>query len=744
MMNQFKISINHFFYTVLLIIFSTNIAVFLDIPVIRPVLGIIFLTIFPGLSIVLIMKLEKLSFLEKSLIAIGLSITFIMIFGLSINILLTLFGVEKPLSIFYLIISFTIIILIFFIIAYIKNKNLKYFEITSFLKIDHRAKIFLLIPLFLLFISILGTYILNTTNNNIFLMCFYLLVTIYICSITLSNDKIPNKIYPIIILILGISLQLVFALRSNHILGSDVHTEYYIFQQTFNNGRWPVVGNDNILNSCLSISILPTIYQSFLNINSEYLFKLLYPLIFSIAPIVVYLISKKYISNPYAFLTSIFFMSQTYFLFSGLSPRTIFAILFFALAIGILFFDKLSEFNRKLLFIIFSAGCIISHYATTYIFFIALLLTWAGFLIFRQSIKFRNKTFLLENTSTKNKNLNLLNSSYISDGTPPKLKSHITLGIVVIFFTLIFFWYSQITGSVFNYGVKFFTKTLNNLQYFFILESRGTQVSTAVGSNPDVYTIPYMTRFIVSWLTIAFIAIGILTILFRYRYTVNFSSRMESRTQESLSRKLDSDFFILSFVCSAILMVCTILPFVFIGYDMMRTYFQMMVLLSFFFVIGAIKISRMIHFKRAYLMAFIILILFFMSNNGIIYQISGVPQEITLNSEGQHYDMMYIHEQEPFAAKWLKDHGQENHNIYTDWVGRGNLISQGMIQNPRYLYLIDGGKSPREGYIYLPYVAVVDHKLLDKDYLWHNLTNYEKEFNSLILIYSNGGSAIYN
>ena len=85
MMSRFKLSKNHFFYTVFLIIFSTNIAVFFDIPMIRPVLGIIFLTIFPGLSLVLIMKLEKLSFLEKMLISIGLSIMFIMIFRLFLN-----------------------------------------------------------------------------------------------------------------------------------------------------------------------------------------------------------------------------------------------------------------------------------------------------------------------------------------------------------------------------------------------------------------------------------------------------------------------------------------------------------------------------------------------------------------------------------------------------------------------------------------------------------------------------------
>jgi uncharacterized membrane protein len=86
----------------------------------------------------------------------------------------------------------------------------------------------------------------------------------------------------------------------------------------------------------------------------------------------------------------------------------------------------------------------------------------------------------------------------------------------------------------------------------------------------------------------------------------------------------------------------------------------MMTVLSPFFVIGGIMVARFLRAKWAYLVIVIVLIPYFMCNTGTMYQVFGVPQEITLNSKGQNYDVMYVHEQETYAAKWLKEHVRED------------------------------------------------------------------------------------
>jgi len=224
-----------------------------------------------------------------------------------------------------------------------------------------------IIPILFLGLSVLGMHLMNTKDDNSMLMALLLLIPAYVIIISIWNTKIPERAYPLIIFMTSISLVLLMGMRSSHIIGIDAHTEYYIFQQTLSNEKWQILIKST-LDSCLSISILPAIFQSFLGVNSEYLFKILYPILFSISPLVVYIIAKKYLAAIYAFLAAIFFMSQSTFLGTTSNPRTTVAILFVALSIMVLTNDRLSLFEKRILLIIFILSCIVSHYSTTYIF----------------------------------------------------------------------------------------------------------------------------------------------------------------------------------------------------------------------------------------------------------------------------------------------------------------------------------------------------------------------------------------
>ena len=89
------------------------------------------------------------------------------------------------------------------------------------------------------------------------------------------------------------------SLRSNHIIGVDIHAEYNLFDNTSINNHWIISKNPSTLDACVTISLLPAIYQKILNINPELLFKFLFILFFSISPILIYLISNKYVKKRY-------------------------------------------------------------------------------------------------------------------------------------------------------------------------------------------------------------------------------------------------------------------------------------------------------------------------------------------------------------------------------------------------------------------------------------------------------------
>jgi uncharacterized membrane protein len=305
------------FIFVILALLIADLTILLNIPFLRQVFGFIFLTIVPGLLILQLLKLTELDFLERFIFSFGLSISFLMFFGLVVNSVSLSFGYETPLSTISLLVSFNIVFIALAIIGCKTNKN--FILSLPDLNLSTAEKAFLCIPILFPALSVFGMHVMNTTDNNIVLMFLLFLIPTYVVCVCFYNNKFPNRLYPVVIFLVGISLLLLISLRSNHIIGVDAHAEYAFFRITLYNLHWSIIENvstlglPQIFNTCLGISLLPTIYQSLLNTSPEFLFKILYSLLFSISPLVIFIISKKYVGELYAFLASLFFILYIYF-----------------------------------------------------------------------------------------------------------------------------------------------------------------------------------------------------------------------------------------------------------------------------------------------------------------------------------------------------------------------------------------------------------------------------------------------
>ena len=130
------------FGLVITIIALTNITILWGIPVLRQIFGFIFLTFIPGFLILLILKLNRLGLLEKIVLSVGLSVAFLMLFGLALNSSLLAVGYTRPLSTVPLLISFSTATIVLAIIAYIRNKGIT-FSFPS-LKLTTREKMLLM------------------------------------------------------------------------------------------------------------------------------------------------------------------------------------------------------------------------------------------------------------------------------------------------------------------------------------------------------------------------------------------------------------------------------------------------------------------------------------------------------------------------------------------------------------------------------------------------------------------------
>ncbi len=242
-----------------------------------------------------------------------------------------------------------------------------------------------------------------------------------------------------------------------------------------------------------------------------------------------------------------------------------------------------------------------------------------------------------------------------------------------------------------------------------------------------------------------------LTTLARYRQCVSLDDTLNKEFHSNLLyRRLDAEFFTVSVICCAFLVVSIAMPYVLIGYGIQRTFFQMMVVLSLFFVIGGITIAELLHFpRRGHLLVLFVLITFFMSITGVTYQIFDDSRSMIFNSDIDTFDVFYIYDEEIFGALWLKKFSNETIKIYSDNLGERRLVSQGgLIRVPVYApsiveILKASHGSLEDGYIYLRHTAIIDGKLLDQNYMWHNISDYQNEILTRNMIYSNNGSQVW-
>nr|WP_319374728.1 DUF2206 domain-containing protein [uncultured Methanobacterium sp.] len=676
--------------------------------------------------IVSLLRLNKLNFTEKFVLSWGISLAFVTLLGLLINNIVLLSGHTNALSLNLLLFSFNLSILALTIANYFYNKESSYtIPSLSFNKLEWTI---IISSFYLVLMSIAGVLLLENTGNNIILMLLFLVIALYVSLITIFRNKFPKKLYPLVIFFIGLSILMIMSLRSSHIMGVDIHAEYNIFYNTLINGYWKISGHSTVADACITISLLPAIYQKILSVDPEVLFKFLFISFFSISTVIIYLISNKYVKKDYAFLAAFFFMSQLSFFTAETNPRTNMAVLFVMMGLLVFFNERMALPKKRLLFIIFLISCVLSHYSTTYIFFIILFLS------------------LLVNYLSKR--VNKVSKNY-------SIETLTSTNLIVLFFSIMFLWYAQITQEAFGSGVGFFRKTFTNLFVsFFVSESRGSQVQALAGQGILQKAISSQVEFVFTWLILGCIGLGILSV-FIYRKKILFAGNPEINM---LKRNIDFEFYVMAFISTIILAAMVILPYVAQGYSMDRLYLLTSAFLSIFFVIGASVISNVLgklknikigrdlllinnaSSNKSFYLILLILVPYFLCVSGFTYNILGENKSVLSNSNVDSYYESYITDGESFGAKWLGEYKSSTLKIRADHTGAYRLYSQGNRPFESVDEAILKKSDNIKGYIYLR-----SRNIFKGIFVWNQ---NKKEINSTLYdsyydtIYDSGDSRI--
>ena len=767
---------NKIFSGILIFWLITSILVLLDIQFLyfRAISSFIFLITIPGLLIMLMLKIIKIGFWEYLVYTIGLSVTFLMFGGLFINWALPLIGINKPLSLIPLIISLDIFLIIFWLIAYNRNKEIS-FDI-KLQELDGLNKIFLIIPIIFPILTIFGAIILNNRGPNYVTMFMLGGIAAYVFTIVLFRKKLNHNIYPWAILMLSISLLLMYSLRSWHIIGWDINQEYLVFALTNNAKYWSSYASDSAYNSCISITILPTIFASFTKINNEYIYKLIFPILFSIVPLMIYLSTKKFLSEGYAFLTSFFFISQYWFIAQMPAlARQEMAFIFLALIYLLIFNHELNKSVKAFLYIILGMSIILSHYSTTYVWLATMVIFYIlGSLskkIFLKNLKllFSFKYILLmilvtflwqfqlnvppsdfgsvlsttiydisnifsEDSITSGfnrltfKNLNINNDQNVSNNYLTMTREYKNKALIL---------YPESTYRDYNPRAVFSEKLESQVPIGISMravfsEKLESQVPKEI--SIDVFNLLKVIRLI---LIIILPIIGIFHLFKKHFYKKN-KNRDISNLKNSIG-----NYILISISTLPLIVLFLFLPSVQTQYNLTRMYLQGLLSFSFLTVLGGCYLLYKLRLNKiSYFILGLTLILFFLSSTGLVSQLIGGNPLLPLNNFGGAYDNFYTTQLDVKSAEWLANKREGNSMIYADEVAGLRLTSSAYISD--YTFDILPSTIDTRSYVYLSQTNVEKRKVYKRYNIGFLEYDTPIEFlnSSKNLIYNNGGSEV--
>ena len=712
----------------------------LRIPILREFVGIVYLTLIPGIIILRILKLHKLGNIETLLYTVGLSIATLMFTGLFMNTVYPLFGISRPISITPLVITISIVVLILCILSYARDKD---FSDSSFIDVGNVLSPPTLFLCLIPFLAIFGTYLVNFHHNNILLM--FLIVIIALIVLLIGFDKfIPKNLYPLAVFVIAISLLYHRSLISMYIIGWDIHVEYYLANLVGMNDMWDSTIPNNA-NAMLSITMLAPIFSDICSMSLKWVFKTIYPLLFSLVPLGLYRIFQKQTDDKIAFLSIFFFMSMVRFY--APMPRQNIAEFYLVLLILSLIDKDINKIKRSVLFIVFGVSLAISHYGTSYIYMFCLITAWL--LLFFMDSPTAQK--LMDNFHAK---FGKKREKLAGNPIPLKVDRTISSTFVLLFVTFTLTWYMYVSSSsAFNTIVHIGDHIASSI-YTDFLNPEAVEGLKMMLAEPAPGLLHEVNR-VICYLNQIFIIIGCIVLLLKY-----------------VELKFEKEYGAFSMINLAILFASISVPFFASSLNMDRVYHITLIFLAPFCIIGGITVFRVLSrivrvswtdksVRISLKVLSVYFVIFMLYQSGFVFQVTeGQSGSISIgqeeikeygdaNEKAGFYNI-YIQEQDVFSVMWLSNNRDRDYRIYSDVSPAsqksGVLVSTGGIYHTKICSLTNTtSEIPTNSYVYLRYLNIIENIRAYKTQketgtyntseIFHLIENKHK-------IYSNGGSEI--
>jgi uncharacterized membrane protein len=720
--------------------------------------------------------------LEYSTYSFGLGLSFLLIGGLFINWALPYVGIAQPLARLPLMIFFDMSAAVLILCAlYFKSTYIWKHSWTSF---DIKNILLSLLPWIFVIMSVVGALRLNNGQSGIVTILMLFGIALYAVTLVCLSRGVRSGTYVSALYAISLALLLMYSLRSNHIFGWDINLEYEVFRTTLDNLVWKMSSYPGLdYNACLSITIVPTIFAQLMRVSGEYVFKVVFQILFAATPVMVYAYARRYLRHTLAFLSGFLVLSQTWF-FEQMPAliRQEIAFIFFILLLLVLFDQRISRLIRYGLLGLFTLALVLSHYSTAYV--------WVALLVAIVALSYL--------------------SQWLSRREHPWSMSHIQGdGRMLVFaLGLLFVWEVLLTHTAGQLG-KFVARTPIQATAVptALSASSHTPLETSTPSSPSVPTtsahaslpaisslslgnapltnaqnilssegqnsistsgkrltyrtysdasalsyVPqaiddrvYLSQKVPLWVSnsITWIARAVRVLFIGIFPLVGMISMYRASRRKSINRQVTLQKLVWAGISAYALIACAVLvPYIQEYYNLTRLYLQMFFILSIFASLGAyVAVSFLPRYRRP--IVAVLAALLFCSLSGAFDQIIGGQARMTLDQPPANLDLTYIYDGEVASVHWLAAYRDPAYPIQADIVANLRLQSFGNLNSDNFR-------------IFPQTLGVESYVYLSHDNVRENIAFYQYQSTVLAyayptaflqshknLIYNDGDSEIY-
>ncbi|HUC26321.1 MAG TPA: DUF2206 domain-containing protein [Streptosporangiaceae bacterium] len=340
-----------------------------------PALGFWFLLVLPAYLLYTTTTWRGSPGAERVGYSVTAVILLLMLGGLVMNTILPPLGIARPLDPVPVVIFGDVLNVSLYVFRLRRRAEFPWLDRIRALKPSETRLILtglLCVPL-----AVLGANRLNNGGGDQVALMAFACIIVTILVLLGRHRSLGEGITSVTIYFISLAILLMTSLRGWYVTGHDIQSEYRVFQLTESHGRW-ISGFHSAYNACLSITILPTEIARVVNVDSVYVFRFFFQLLFALCPVLAYTFWRRYASKLVALLAVIIFVGfPTYLNDMPSINRQEIAFLFVCAAALAVSNSRWPQTWRRLALFTAAIGVELSHYSTMYLFIGTLVVAWA-------------------------------------------------------------------------------------------------------------------------------------------------------------------------------------------------------------------------------------------------------------------------------------------------------------------------------------------------------------------------------